>query len=87
MSAERPHSSEFSYREQNSINRPQNSYCDVKSTKNENSHLISHDSIYENKLPVNLFHSSTQYNKMLITNGRSIKKQSEPYIDGYIDNL
>ena len=35
-------------------------------------------SIHENKLPVNLFHSAAQYNKMLITNGKYVKKAPEP---------
>lgn len=40
-----------------------------------------------NKLPINLFHSSAQYNKMLITKGKSLQKNSEPQIDGFIDSL
>ncbi len=40
-----------------------------------------------NKLPINLFHTSAQYNKMLITNGKSLQKKSQPQIDGFIDNL
>ena len=50
----------------------------------ENSSFISS---HENKLPVNLFHSATEYNKMLITNGRSIRKSNEPEIEGFLDNL
>jgi hypothetical protein len=30
---------------------------------------------HEYKLPINLFYTATEYNKMLITNGRSIRKK------------
>ena len=40
-----------------------------------------------NKLPINLFHSSAQYNKMIITNGKCLQKNSQAHIDGFINNL
>lgn len=42
---------------------------------------------HQNKLPVNLFYSAAEYNKMLITNGKSIRKRSEPQIQEYIEGL
>lgn len=42
---------------------------------------------HENKLPINLFLTAAEYNKMLITNGRSLRKCSEPPLEDYVGNL
>ena len=59
------------------------------SLRNTNDELVdSFASLHENKLPVNLFHSAASYNKMLITNGRSVKKvHDDDDLSGFIDNL
>lgn len=51
-----------------------NQYSELKRSTN----LANEQSTasHENKLPVNLFYTAAEYNKMLITNGRSIKKKS-----------
>ena len=49
------------------------------SQRNTNDELAdSFGSAHENRLPVNLFHSAAEYNRMLITNGRCMKKVEEP---------
>jgi hypothetical protein len=40
-----------------------------------------------NKLPLNLFYSAAEYNKMLITNGKNKKKKNNQIIDGIITSL
>lgn len=45
------------------------------------------NSMHENKLPLNLLHGAAEYNKMLITNGKYVKRGTEDQIEGFIDNL
>lgn len=40
-----------------------------------------------NQLPINFFHSASEYSKMLITHGKSVRNKSETPIEGFHDNL
>ena len=55
--------------------------------ESKNIHNSISDTSFNNKLPINLFHSSAEYNKILITNGKSLKSKEDIQIDGFLDSL